>query len=124
MLISVFEYRQAKITVRRADVRARLLQNLIYRHFTIAEGMPEEEFLLYSSFATFMTQASVEGDLGFPIPAVSAPHEIIVQTFESFLALDGGFYDLYRAALNEVSAIVGDPELAPGEDSKKKEAST
>lgn len=124
MFTKTFDYNGASVTVRRADVRARLLQNMIFRHFPIAEGMPIDEWTLYNTFAEFMTLVKVEGDLGFPIPAVAASPEDILAAYENFLALPETFYNQYQAALNEVNAIIGSPATAPGASEKKQETTT
>lgn len=113
-----FTYNGAKVTVRRADVRARLMGHFIYRHFNIHEDMPEDEFLMYQTFAQFMTQTTIDGDLGFSIPVLSAPEDAIKTAFEDFMALDTDFYDLYVAVMREVEASPGDIETAP--DAPKK----
>lgn len=124
MFTKTFEYGSARVTVRRADVRGRLLQSMVFRHFPISEDMPVEEWTLYNTFAEFMTLAVVEGDLGFPIPPLSAPKEAMLVAYEGFMALPETFYNDYLNALNEVNSIIGAVETAPGADEKKEAAAT
>lgn len=120
MLSKTFTHNGVTVTVRRADVRARLMGHFIYRHFAIEETMPEDEFILYQTFVQFMTQTTIEGDLGFPIPAVSAPKADIEAAFQAFMNLSAAFYDQYIEALREVESAPGEPETAP-DNTKKNE---
>ncbi len=115
-----FVYNGATVTIRRANVRSRLLETIVYRNFDIAEGMPLDEWLPIQSFVEFLTRSEIEGDLGFKIPAVTAPTEEIMASFDEFLSQDETFYDLYIDAKNKVQAVIGDPVTAPPEPGKKK----
>jgi hypothetical protein len=119
MFSEEIQYNGAKLTVHRASVKARILAPMLYRHFDIQEGMPEEEFAPIEAFVRFMTQTTIEGDLGFPIPPVSGDRVDILTAYENFLGLNEAFYDVYAPAMRRVQKTVGDPETAPEGDKKK-----
>lgn len=117
-------FNDAVLTVRRENVKSRLLRGMVYRHFNINEDIDEAEFLLIQAFVQFLTQVQVHGDIGFPIPKLSASRENIMEAYEAFLNLPGEFFDVYHPALKEVDEVVGDPELTPDENGKKKQPKT
>lgn len=115
-------FKDAVLTVRRENVKSRLLRGMVYRHFNINEDTDDADFLLIQAFVQFLTQVQVHGDIGFPIPKLSASRENILEAYEAFLNLPAEFFDIYYPALQEVDEVVGDPELTPDESGKKKAA--
>jgi len=122
MLTKVFEHNGARITARRADVRARLRAQLVYAKLNISADIPEEEWTEVRAFARFLSQCSVEGDLGFPTPLLSDDAETMRAAKEAFMTADGVLYDHINLALLEVDRDFGDADLVPESelDTKKK----
>lgn len=119
MLEKIISYNGATITIRRATVRARLRTTLVYNKIGLPEAMGED-WLFMQAFARFITQATVEGDLGFRVPSLADDDETFLAGYEAFLNADVEFYDLVNAALLEVNRSPGDPDLEPGAESSKK----
>lgn len=119
MFTHTVQYKDAVLTISRDNVRSRLLRGMIYRHFDI-EAMDEAEFLVVQGFVQFLTQVKVDGDIGFEVPAITADTTSIRAAFDAFIDMSPDFFEAYYPALLEVDKVVGDPELAPGDTSKKK----
>lgn len=119
MLSKTITYNGATITVRRADVRARLRTQLAY---TKLGGIPHEPevWLCTHAFTQFVTQCTVEGELGFPMPLLTDDDEVFQQGFEAFLSAPSELYDIVNHALMEINRAPGDPDLAPAADDTKK----
>jgi hypothetical protein len=119
MLSKQVRYNGATITVRRADVRARLRTSLAYTKLGgIPQNMPMDDWLFMNAFTQFVTQCTVEGDLGFPMPSLTDDDATFQAAFEAFLSADGDLYDVVNNALIEVNRAP-----APEEDAKKKTTS-
>ena len=112
----VIQYNGATVTVRRGTVRTRLLQSLLYSKLGISADTTDEEFLFISYYARFLTQTTIKGKLGFDIPGATDDPEQLRAGLEAFLDADVGLYDEVIAALNEVDAMLNDPELSPETD--------
>jgi hypothetical protein len=118
MLSKTVSYNGATLHVRREDVRARLLGDVLLSKFvnaSVLEGLPA---WCLTNFVRFITQCTVEGELGFAVPSVMDDEKTIHVAFEAFLASDSALIDVLRTALNDVDADMGDPALSP--DTKKK----
>lgn len=119
LLPQIVTYNGAVLTITRENVRSRVLSGLLWRHFNVTEDIDEGEFLLMQYFVIFMTQCKVDGNIGFGLPPVSAPHDVIMAAFDAFLSLPAEFFDVFVEAYNAVNAVVGDPETTPTTAKKK-----
>lgn len=113
MLSKTITYDGAVVTIRRADVRARLRASIVYQKFDISRDMPADEWVFLRTYARFLAQATVEGDLGFAMPTVTDDIETLRAGLDNFLSLEGIFYDLITLAFNEVDRVIGDPDFVP-----------
>lgn len=118
MLSKTVSYNGAAITVRREDVRARLLSEVLLSKFAGYAEIAGLPYHVLGTFVRFVTQCTVEGELGFVVPSVMDDESVIHAAFEAFLAQDSALIDAVRPALNEVDGDLGDPALSP--DTKKK----
>lgn len=121
MFTETFSYNGAQITIRRADVRARLRAQLVYGTIIAANpNLSDEEWAEVEFFGRFLAQVSVEGELGFPLARVSDDADALMASKEALMASDDAlYYDLVRAMRN-VARNPGDPDLAPDVDEAKK----
>ena len=122
MLTEKFSHNGASVEVRRADVRARLRAQLVYATFDVQTDMPDEAWAELRFFARFLSQTRIEGDLGFPVAAVSDDRASLERCLEAFLAADEVLYDRLLIAMNNVARNPGDADLLPEDelDAKKK----
>lgn len=121
MLSKTIRYNGATITVRRADVRARLRTQLAYSKLGgIPKDIAHDEWLFMNAFTQFVTQCTVEGELGFPMPLLTDDDEVFQQGFEAFLSAPSELYDIVNHALMEINRAPGDPDLAPAADDTQK----
>ena len=107
------QYNGATITIRRGTVRSRLDCNMIFRAFDIDDEMPLAEFSRIERYARFLTQCTIVGEVGFPIPALSASEAELKAGFEAFLEADTEFYDAVMVALANADSDLNAPELLP-----------
>lgn len=109
----VIQYNGATVTVKRGNVRSRLRSTLLYNKLDISDKTTDEEWLYLNYFVRFLTQTTVKGNLGIDMPAPEADPAALKAGLERFLDADVEFYDEVIAALNEVDAVLNDPELSP-----------
>jgi len=122
-LSKTIAYNGATIEVRRADVRARLRTSLVFHKLGLPDN-PGEDWFYMQSFARFLTQCTVIGDLGFPVPTLTDDDEAFRAGYDAFLAADGDLYDTLNAALLEVNRAPGDPDLTLSADDTKKKTNS
>ena len=115
MLTKEIEWNGAVITLRRGTVRDRLMLNSVIRKLGGIDTEDMDDFAAKRFFARLITQAQVEGDLGFALPAVAASDEDLHAAYEQFLDLDGGLYDSLEQGLYEIDRPLNDPDLQPPE---------
>lgn len=106
MIEKTFEYEGVTITCKRATVRSRLQTHFIYGHLGVTEDTPNFEMYTYRTFANFLTQCTVSGDLGFVIPGMGATNEDTQAALDAFLELPAEFHDLLVLNLNEVDTVL------------------
>ena len=111
MLTKTVEWDGAVITLRRAKIRDRLLVNSIVGKL----GIDIEDFAAKRLFARLITQAQIDGDLGYTLPALADSEEDLRASYENFLDLDGSLYDDLEQGLFEVDKPLNDPDLLPAE---------
>jgi len=115
MLTKVIEWGEAKITLRRAKIRDRLLVNSIVGKLGI-DTEDVADFAAKRFFARLITQAQIEGNgLGYTLPAIADSEEELRASYELFLDLDAGLYDGLEQGLYEVDRPLNDPDLLPAE---------
>jgi len=120
-----FEYNGAKVTVHNQTVRAKLQSELLYTKFGTTENTPEGEWYELFQFVRLLTQTTVDGDIGFAIPEISAPVDELRAGLEAFMNCDSNLITLLNLAWQEVSTAPNKPELLPSDEvPKKKEKST
>ncbi len=114
MLKTTVEWNGAKIVLRRAKIRDRLLVNSIVNKLGI-DTEDIGDFAAKRFFARLVTQAQIDGDLGFVLPAIADSEEVMRASYDAFLDLDGGLYDELEQGLYEVDRPLNDPDLLPAE---------
>ena len=107
-------YGGVKVTLQRAKIRERLMINSIIGKLGIV-AEDTGDFSGKRLFARLITQAQINGDLGFALPASADSAEDIRKAFELFLDLDGDVYDALEQALYEIDRPLNDPDLLPAE---------
>jgi hypothetical protein len=114
MLTKQVEWNGAVIHLRRGTVRDRLMLNSVVGKLGI-DTEDIGDFAAKRFFARLITQAQVDGDLGFALPAIADSEEDLRAAYEEFLNLDGGLYDSLEQGLYEVDRPLNDPDLQPAE---------
>ena len=103
------------VTLRRGKIRDRLLMNSIIGKLGFDGGEDTGDFAGKRLFARLVTQAQIDGDLGYTLPAVTDSEDELRASFEKFLDLDALLYDDLEQALFEVDRPLNDPDLLPAE---------
>lgn len=95
-----FTYGNGTVTARKALVRDELaIPPLINQLASPDEGV--DDGYARAIYARFLQLATIEGDIGFPVPAVNASRKVKREGFEAFLEQDGTFISEWQTALNE-----------------------
>lgn len=116
-----FTYNGATITVRRGTVRDRLAVDALVWELPDTTSLAESH--AQRSFGRAVVQTvSVEGELGFSWPNVSATADVLKAGFEALMDADGALWDAWKMALHEVDGELTDPKLVEGNTNPKKEA--
>lgn len=95
-------------------MRTRLQKNIVYRKLGITPDISDEDWEFLNMFAHLLTQCDIEGDVGFPVAQIADTAEAMRVSYEAFLDSEGDLYTPLIAAINEVDAPLGDPDLVPG----------
>lgn len=97
-------YNDATITLRRALVGDRLHADVIGSRLAGKDGYDSNFAYPFRTFARFVTQAQIEGDFAFALPAFDAPIDKLKAAYEAFTQMDEAFYDEVLLALDDVTA--------------------
>ena len=120
-----FEHNGATVTVFRLTVRGKLQSSMLYNTLGLGEDTNPNKYLELYHYIRLLTQATIEGDVGFKIPNVTAPLEELQVGMEAFMNADESLLTQLETAFEEVDAAVNDAALLPpGKVSKKKETKT
>lgn len=103
------------ITFARPTVRTRLAEMLIYTRLGESADIDEMRLYQLGVFVPLLTRATIEGDLGFSLPAPTAPAAELEAGLQTFLDADEALYDAIQEALARADAIPNEPEVQPGE---------
>ena len=104
------------VTLRRGKIRDRLLMNSIIGKLGFDGGEDTGDFAGKRLFARLITQSQIEGNgLGFDLPAIADSEKDLRASFEKFLELDAGLYDVLDEGLFDVDKSLNDPDLLPAE---------
>ena len=114
MLTKKIELRGGTITLKRAKIRDRLLMNVIIGKLGF-DSENTDGFAGMRLFARLVTQAQIDGDLGFVLPALADNEEVMRESYEQFLELDGFYFDEIEQGFEEVDRPFNDPDLLPAE---------
>lgn len=98
-----FNYGNGTVTARKPLVRDELAIPLLINRLA-SDDKDASDGYGRSIYARFLLLASVEGDIGFPVPAPDAPRKELREGFEAFLEQDGTFIGDWQVALNEITA--------------------
>jgi hypothetical protein len=101
-MTSTFDYGAAKVTVRRAKVRDRLAVDAIQDK--LAKGADIDVIVAVRMFGRLIAQSTVEGDLGFALPAPTASEADLRAAYEAWLDVDAELMDIWQRHLREVDA--------------------
>lgn len=124
-LETTFTYNGATVTVRRETIRSRLYRTIVYGKIPHLADISSDEFLLIQTFTRVITQATVDGDLGFVLAKPTDGSDVIMASYEAFMDADPALYDKLETAFGEVNAPPADADLLPVEElPEKKESST
>lgn len=107
------QYNGATITIKRGTVRSRLDCGMVYAKLNIGADTSDYEFIHMDSYARFLTQCTVKGELGFAVPPLDADAASIQAGYEAYLEADTAFYDSVIVALNAADSDRNVPELLP-----------
>lgn len=113
MLSETVSYNGATLTFKRADVRSRIQASVLYKRVGLSGDSAEEQWYFWTTYVGFLLRTTVEGDLGFTIPSLSASTEELEAGLEAFLAADESLYECVTNALNRLDEAVGEDALAP-----------
>lgn len=97
-----FEIGNAKVTVRRAKVRDRLVIDAIQDK--LAKGADIDIIVAVRMFGRMVAQSTVEGDPGFTLPAPTASEADLHAAYETWLESDAESMDIWQKHLREVDA--------------------
>lgn len=114
------QYNGATITLKPATVRTRLHASAINNHFNVTKDMPTLEWISISQYTSFLSRATIDGDLGFYVPNGSASEDDYRRGLEAFLDAPELFYDTVVIALLLMDDADGTNEAALTPDVSKK----
>lgn len=118
MLSKTVTYRNATITAHRATVRSRLFADIIYTKLAALDWQTESFYFL-STFARFVTQCTVEGDMGFPLAVPTDDSDVMAECYWNFMKAGDDLYEAVVPTLNELDSDLNRPELSPVDEQKK-----
>lgn len=113
-----FRYNGASITIREQSGLDMMRARALLRRLLPTDNDPEYDVWaqVYLTYAQVITQvASVEGELGFTLPPVTANAETHRAAAMALMEQPGALIAALENALNAVNTPPGDPDLAPPE---------
>lgn len=118
-----FEYNGAKITTRTRTGGDTIWLRVIFRNALPEATDPQYEFWLnaLSAFVPMLTQSTVEGDLPFTLPPLTADGDTIRAAAQAMLSQPADLLTQWEASLEAVDAPPGDHVTQPPDSLTKEE---
>ena len=115
-----FEHNGAKVTVFRLTVRGKLQSSMLYNTLGLSEDTHPNKYLELYHYVRLLTQTTIDGEVGFKIPNVTATLEELRAGLEAFMDADESLLNQLQTAFEDVDAAVNDAALLPPDKVSKK----